>query len=86
MKQKTTVVIMALLSLILIGLVVDIIITVRTVPGESAKQSLPCAAIPTRYVLEYPECADKLLRAMNVTNVRILSRGNTSGLVGAGPG
>ena len=38
---------------------------------------LPCPAIPTRFVLDDPECADKLLRAMNVTNVRILPRGSS---------
>lgn len=33
--------------------------------------SLPCAAIPVRFVHEEPVCADKLLRAMNISNVRI---------------
>lgn len=37
-------------------------------------KSLPCAAIPTRYILQEPECANKLLRAMNVTNVRVVAR------------
>jgi hypothetical protein len=32
---------------------------------------LPCAAIPTQYVIEEPEYTNKLLRSMNVTNVRI---------------
>ena len=36
------------------------------------RQSLPCGAIPTRFVLEEPVCANKLLRSMNVTNVHIL--------------
>ena len=35
-------------------------------------QSLPCSAIPTQFVIKEPLCADQLLRAMNVTNVRIL--------------
>lgn len=30
-----------------------------------------CMAIPVKLILEDPECADKLLRAMNVTNVRV---------------
>jgi len=30
-----------------------------------------CQAIPTRLILEDPQCADKLLRAMNVTRVRV---------------
>ena len=41
------------------------------------RRSLPCGAIPTRYVIDEPECADKLLRSMNVTNVRILPRNVT---------
>ncbi len=32
---------------------------------------LPCEAIPTRFVLEDPECADKLVRTMDLDNVRI---------------
>ena len=81
MKQKEIGLIIVLLVLILIGIGADIIITIRTVPSTPAKASLPCAAIPTRYVMEYPECADRLLRAMNVTNVRILSPGSLSDLV-----
>ena len=34
-------------------------------------QSLPCPAIPTRLILEDPACAQILIEAMNVTNVRI---------------
>jgi len=37
-----------------------------------ACEPLPCGAIPTRFVIDEPECADKLLRSMNVTNVRVL--------------
>ena len=33
-----------------------------------------CQAIPTRLILEDPQCADKLLRVMNVTNVRVLPK------------
>jgi len=40
------------------------------------RRSLPCESVPVRFVLDEPECADKLLRAMNVTNVRILPRGS----------
>ena len=61
-----------LLVLILVGIVADIIITSKAMSAMPARSSLPCAAIPTRYVMEYPECADRLLRAMNVTNVRII--------------
>ena len=60
-----------LLVLILIGIMIDIGITFKTKPSAPARPLLPCQAIPIRYVMEYPECADKLLQAMNVTNVRI---------------
>ena len=45
--------------------------------SNDKRSDLPCAAIPTRFVLDEPECADKLLRVMNVTNVRILPRGSS---------
>ena len=38
----------------------------------SEREPLPCRAVPTRFVMEEPECANKLLRSMNVTNVHIL--------------
>jgi len=41
-------------------------------PVSLSPTALSCQAIPTRLILEDPECADKLLRAMNVTGVRIL--------------
>ena len=78
MKQKGFVLIVILLVLILIGIVVDIVITIRAMSATPARSSLPCQAIPTRYVLEYPECADKLLRVMNITNVHIASAENLS--------
>jgi hypothetical protein len=40
--------------------------------SPTSKGSLPCGAVPTRFVIEEPECADRLLRSMNVTNVHIL--------------
>ena len=69
----------AIHSSILIGVVVDVAINLQLAEtiaimrdGVCAKASLPCASIPTRFVLEQPECAQKLLEAMNVTNVRVL--------------
>lgn len=38
------------------------------------RPALPCGAIPTRLVLDHPECAQWLLESMNVTNVRIHPR------------
>ena len=42
---------------------------------QNQRESLPCQAVPIRFVMDEPECADKLLKSMNVTNVRVLPRG-----------
>lgn len=45
-----------------------------------AGPTLPCAAIPTKLILEDPICAEKLVRAMNVPHVHIGTNGpNLSG-------
>lgn len=74
--------------LILIGVVINMALTIRLSVEVKVKiaevqqdKSLPCAAIPTRYILQEPECADKLLRAMNVTNVRVVVREEGMGRV-----
>ena len=40
---------------------------------QNQQKSLPCQAVPILFVMEEPECANKLLRSMNVTNVCISS-------------
>jgi len=67
---------------IVILLVANILLTAKIVLGlerlksyEYRRESLPCQAIPIRFVTNEPECADKLLRSMNVSNVHVLSRG-----------
>lgn len=47
---------------------------------QQKRGSLPCQAVPTRFVMEEPECANKLLKSMNVTNVHI-STINTNGSI-----
>jgi hypothetical protein len=70
--------VIALLILLLGVSIAHVVITVRhwsalsaSCPPVIVPRSLPCQAIPLRYVEDEPVCADKLLRAMNVTNVRI---------------
>lgn len=41
--------------------------------GEVKQPALPCAAIPTRFVSEQPDCVNRLLEAMNVTNLHVVS-------------
>ncbi len=78
MKNMKLIIMMAIVTItILTGLVVNIFLTLglREVevcePPEYPASPLPCAAVPTCFVMEHPECADHLLRAMNITNVRI---------------
>ena len=73
--HRTLIVMLALLSLLVAA---DLLLTVRlfdhterTCQQAEARDTLPCPAIPTRFVLDDPECANKLLRAMNVTTVRV---------------
>jgi len=68
-----------LMVCIIVLLVTNILLTIILDQGlerfnscQNSRESLPCQAIPTRFVMEEPECANKLLRSMNVTNVRIL--------------
>jgi hypothetical protein len=75
---------MSVRLLILIALVVNAVMLMRIHHELAGPQDrpaspggLPCAALPTRFVLESPECAQKLLEAMNVTNVRV-HEANTS--------
>ena len=71
---------MVLLFLILLGSAANILLTLELrrhvasfPPVKQQRSDLPCAAIPTRLILEDPECAQKLLTVMNVTNVRVVS-------------
>lgn len=64
-----------LLVFILLGMVGNLLMTMQIMSRlalEDVRHPLPCPAIPTRFVLEEPACAQRLLEAMNVTNVRIV--------------
>jgi len=71
-----------LMVCVLLLLVANILLTAKTVLDlerlkscEHGRESLPCQAVPIRFVMDEPECADKLLRSMNVTNIHILPSG-----------
>jgi len=49
-------------------------------PDIRQRRSLPCESMPVRFAMDNPDCANRLLEAMNVTNVRILPRGSLSGM------
>ncbi len=78
-KWKWTAAFVAL-AVILCGVAANITLTLQTQAALGMlreepvrKPSLSCAAIPTRFVSEQPDCVNRLLEAMNVTNLRIVS-------------
>jgi len=62
-----------LLVVVLIAVVVDIAIRL-SVPAKP-KQPSRCLAIPIKFAMENPSCANKLIEAANLTNVRIVPLG-----------
>lgn len=62
-----------LLVLLFVITTVNMVITIKSHWTVACESSLPCSAIPTRFVLEYQDCADKLIKAMNLTNVHIVA-------------
>ena len=69
MKKATLTIV--LLWTVLAAVAANTVMTLKPRSPQSCGASPPCAAIPRRFVMDHPECADKLLRSMNVTNVRI---------------
>jgi len=68
-----------LMVCIVVLLVINILLSAqglkRLKSCQNPRESLPCQAVPIRFVMDEPECTDKLLRSMNMSNVRVLSRG-----------
>jgi hypothetical protein len=79
MKQSKKRWLKVLLVLLLIAVMADV--TVRLLLMAEEKVPSRCLAIPTRFILKHPECAQRLVEASNVTNVRILSKGSLSDLI-----
>ena len=73
MKEKKAKWIVILLVVVLIAIVVDIAARL-SVPARP-KQSSRCLAIPIKFAMEYPNCTNKLLKATNLTNIRIVPPG-----------
>jgi len=61
--------------LVLIAVTVNIVLTLGLILSgaqcKPADSALPCEAVPISFVAEYPECADRLVESMNITNVHI---------------
>ena len=62
-----------LLVLVLMAVMVDIVVRL-SVPANP-KQPSRCLAIPMKFAMEYPDCANKLIQAANLTNTHIVPPG-----------
>jgi hypothetical protein len=62
---------MIIVLLVMVLLVVVADIAIRLLPP--AKQQSRCLAVPTKFIMEYPDCANRLLEAMNITNVKVIT-------------
>ena len=81
MKTKSINVNIVLLIVIAVLLMVNFIMTsvllsrpATQTQCSSRQKSLPCESIPIKLALDNSDCANKLLEAMNVTNVKILPK------------
>ncbi|RKY03788.1 MAG: hypothetical protein DRP56_10820 [Planctomycetota bacterium] len=60
---------------ILLVLVLMVDIVVRLSVPTNPKQPSQCLAIPMKFAMEYPDCANKLIQAVNLTNIHIVPPG-----------
>ena len=84
MKVTNTTLLILLLLLVLVGGTANVMVMLKLGPPRSCIAVPPYAAIPRRFVMEHPDCADELLRSMNVTNVRVrrIPQANSSHTLG----
>ena len=85
MKKKYMLLLMVAGVLLVINVILTSVLLSRPVgqvkcPVKS--KSLPCEAMPIKFALDNPDCANKLLRAMNITNVKILPKNSTNTMIG----
>jgi hypothetical protein len=73
---------------ILVLLIINVVMTAKLLmnmqessPDSGQRDALPCRALPAQFVIEEPDCADKLLKFMNITNVHILPAEDSDPLV-----
>jgi hypothetical protein len=48
-----------------------------------AREPLPCGAVPMRFLMEQPECANLLVKSMNISNFNILPAETVNVTIGA---
>lgn len=81
MQNNERMILWGVLALVTIGVLIDaagLVMEHRALQPSPANnctdirpRSLPCEAIPVRFVHESPACAQRLLDAMNLTNVHV---------------
>ena len=62
-------------AVILLVLVLMVNIVVRLSVPTNPKQPSQCLAIPMKFAMEYPDCANKLIQTANLTNIHIVPPG-----------
>jgi hypothetical protein len=83
--MKVSLIVVLLIVILLIANLVTSAVIVSKI-GKSCQypakaKSLPCESMPIKFALEHPDCANKLLEAMNVTTVKVLPRNSTNTLI-----
>ena len=73
MKEKKVKWVVILLVIVLIVIVADI--AVRFSVPAKPKQPSRCLKIPMKFAMEYPDCANKLIEAANLTNIHVVPPG-----------
>ena len=73
MKDKKVEWVAILIVVVLIAVVADI--AVHLSGQAKSKQPLQYLEIPIKFAMEYPDCTNKLLKAANLTNIRIVLSG-----------
>ena len=84
MKKKYMILLVAVGILLMVNVILTSLILSRPIgqvqcPAKS--RSLPCEAMPIKFALDSPDCANKLLEAMNITNVKILPKNSTNTMI-----
>ena len=69
LKKEKSKWIIALLILVLATLIIN---TVLMLESTHPRTSKPCLTIPRQFLFDEPECVDKLLASMNMTNIHVL--------------
>lgn len=73
MEEENLKWVMILLVLVLVAIVADV--SVRLSPAAKSKPQSRCLAIPTKFIMENPDCTNKLIEAANLTNIRVVPPG-----------